>query len=120
VNKTATDSAKMWVNPRMRHTQKIVSATPTFHVSVRKASCSRRWIQSDPARARVIGHDQIAGMSKTTTHFAFRVDIWDDIGGSIEHVAGIDFEVAEAAYRAPREQVALRNHARAECQSNQS
>jgi hypothetical protein len=59
-------------------------------VSVRKASYSRRQIQSDAARARVIGHDQIAGMSKTTTHFAFRVDIWD----------GIDFEVAEAAYRA--------------------
>jgi hypothetical protein len=39
---------------------------------------------------------------KTKTHFAFRVDIWDDIGGSIvEHVAGVDdFEVAEATYRA--------------------
>jgi hypothetical protein len=33
---------------------------------------------------------------KATTHFAFRVDIWDDAGGSIvEHVAGVDdFEVA--------------------------
>jgi hypothetical protein len=39
---------------------------------------------------------------KTKTHFAFRVDIWDDVGGSIvEHVAGVgDFEVAEATYRA--------------------
>ena len=39
---------------------------------------------------------------KTKTHFAFRVDIWDDTGNSIvEHVAGIDdFEVAEATYRA--------------------
>jgi hypothetical protein len=39
---------------------------------------------------------------KTKTHFAFRVDIWDDIGDSIvEHVAGVDdFEVAEATYRA--------------------
>jgi hypothetical protein len=39
---------------------------------------------------------------KTKTHFAFRVDIWDDAGGSIvEHVAGVDdFEVAEATYRA--------------------
>jgi hypothetical protein len=39
---------------------------------------------------------------KTKTHFAFRVDIWDDTGGSIlEHVAGIeDFDVAEATYRA--------------------
>ena len=28
---------------------------------------------------------------KTKTHFAFRVDIWDDIGDSIvEHVAGVD------------------------------
>jgi hypothetical protein len=32
---------------------------------------------------------------KTKTHFAFRVDIWDDTGDSIiEHVAGVDdFEV---------------------------
>jgi hypothetical protein len=36
---------------------------------------------------------------KTKTHFAFRVDIWDDTGDSIvEHVAGVDdFEVATAA-----------------------
>ena len=28
---------------------------------------------------------------KTKTHFAFRLDIWDDIGDSIvEHVAGVD------------------------------
>ena len=34
---------------------------------------------------------------KTKTHFAFRVDIWDDTSDSIvEHVAGVDdFEVAE-------------------------
>jgi hypothetical protein len=39
---------------------------------------------------------------KTKTYFAFRIDIWDDIGNSIvEHVAGVDdFEVAEATYRA--------------------
>jgi hypothetical protein len=39
---------------------------------------------------------------KTNTHFAFRIDIWDDTGDSIvEHVAGIDdFEVAEATYQA--------------------
>jgi hypothetical protein len=39
---------------------------------------------------------------KTKTHFAFRVDIWDETGTSIvEHVAGVDdFEVAEATYRA--------------------
>jgi hypothetical protein len=39
---------------------------------------------------------------KTKTHFAFRVDIWDDTGDSIvEYVAGVDdFEVAEATYRA--------------------
>jgi len=39
---------------------------------------------------------------KTKTYFAFRVDIWDDIGNSIvEYVAGVDdFEVAEATYRA--------------------
>jgi hypothetical protein len=39
---------------------------------------------------------------KAKTHFAFRVEIWDDTGDSIaEHVAGVDdFEVAEATYRA--------------------
>jgi hypothetical protein len=40
---------------------------------------------------------------KTKTHFAFRVDIWNDTGDSIvEHVAGVDFEVGEATYRAGR------------------
>jgi hypothetical protein len=40
---------------------------------------------------------------KTKAHFAFRVDIWDEVGESIvEHVAGVDdFEVAEATYRRP-------------------
>jgi hypothetical protein len=39
---------------------------------------------------------------KTKTHFAFRVDIWDNTGDSIvEHVAGADdFQVASATYRA--------------------
>jgi hypothetical protein len=39
---------------------------------------------------------------ETKTHFAFRVDMWDDTGdGIVEHVAGVDdFEVAEATYRA--------------------
>src|SRR5262249_17499136 len=44
-----------------------------------------------------------SGLSmKAKTHFAFRIDIWDDTGNSIvEHVAGVDdFEVAEATYRA--------------------
>jgi hypothetical protein len=52
---------------------------------------------------------------KTKTHFAFRVDIWDDTGNSIvDHVAGVDdFEVAEATYRAvvvrwPRARITLR------------
>jgi hypothetical protein len=56
---------------------------------------------------------------KTKTHFAFRVDIWDDTGDSIvEHVAGIDyFEVAEATYRAvvarwPKAIIILRQGAR--------
>jgi hypothetical protein len=40
---------------------------------------------------------------KTKTHFAFRIDVWDDAGVSIEHVAGVeDFEVAKAAYRGGR------------------
>ena len=49
------------------------------------------------------------------THFAFRIDIWDNTGGSIvEHVAGVDdFEVAEATYwaavaRWPRARITLR------------
>jgi hypothetical protein len=38
---------------------------------------------------------------KTKTHFAFRVDIWNDTGDSIvEHVGVDDFQVAEATYRA--------------------
>jgi hypothetical protein len=56
---------------------------------------------------------------KTKTHFAFRVDIWDDTSNSIvEHVAGVDdFEVAEAAYRAavarwPAARITLRQGAR--------
>ncbi len=56
---------------------------------------------------------------KTKTHFAFRVDIWDDSGNSIvEHVAGVDdFDVAEATYRAavarwPAARITLRQGAR--------
>jgi hypothetical protein len=56
---------------------------------------------------------------KTKTHFAFRIDIWDDLGGSIvEHVAGVDdFEVAEVTYRAavarwPMARIMLRQGAR--------
>jgi hypothetical protein len=52
---------------------------------------------------------------KTKTHFAFRLDIWDDTGDSIvEHLAGVgDFEVAEVTYRAavarwPRARITLR------------
>jgi hypothetical protein len=56
---------------------------------------------------------------KTKTHFAFRVDIWDDAGNSIlEHVAGADgFQVAEAIYKAaiarwPMARITLRQGAR--------
>ena len=56
---------------------------------------------------------------KTKTHFAFRVDIWDDAGNSIlEHVAGVDdFQVAEAIYKAaiarwPMARITLRQGAR--------
>jgi hypothetical protein len=56
---------------------------------------------------------------KTKTHFAFRIDIWDDACASIvEHVAGVDdFEVAEATYRAavarwPTARITLRQGAR--------
>ena len=53
---------------------------------------------------------------KTKTYFAFRVDIWDDIGNSIvEYVVGVDdFEMAEATYRAavarwPKARITLRH-----------
>ena len=38
----------------------------------------------------------------TRTHFAHRIDLWDDRGDNIiDHVAGVeDFAVARAAYRA--------------------
>jgi hypothetical protein len=56
---------------------------------------------------------------KTKTHFAFRVDVWDDAAVSIvEHVAGVDdFEVAVATCRAailrwPRARITLRQGAR--------
>jgi hypothetical protein len=56
---------------------------------------------------------------KTKTHFAFRVDIWDDTGDSIvEHVAGVDeFEVAVVTYwaavtRWPLARITLRQGAR--------
>jgi hypothetical protein len=52
---------------------------------------------------------------KTKTHFAVRIDIRDDVGGSIvEHVAGVDdFEVAEVTDRAavarwPKARIMLR------------
>jgi hypothetical protein len=64
--------------------------------------------------------------TKTKTHFAFRVDIWDAAGDSIlEHVAGIeDFEVAEATYRAavarwPAARITLRQSARVVHESGQ-
>jgi hypothetical protein len=56
---------------------------------------------------------------KTKTHFAFRVDVWDDAGVSIiEHVAGIDdYQVALATFLAacqrwPGTPVTLRQGAR--------
>jgi len=41
-------------------------------------------------------------MRKTKTHFQYRIDMWDDVGGEImQHVAGADdFEVATATYTA--------------------
>jgi hypothetical protein len=62
----------------------------------------------------------------TKTHFAFRIDIWDDTRDSIvEHVAGVDdFEVAEATYRAavarwPAARITLRQGARVVYESGQ-
>ena len=41
-------------------------------------------------------------MKKTKTHFQYRIDMWDDVGGEImQHVARADdFEVATATYTA--------------------
>jgi hypothetical protein len=43
-----------------------------------------------------------AAPMKNRTHFAHRVDAWDDEGSNvIEHLAGVeDFELAMATYRA--------------------
>ena len=56
---------------------------------------------------------------KTRTHFAFRIDVWDDAGNSIfEHVVGSeDFEMAVSAYLAacwrwPKAKITLRQGAR--------
>jgi hypothetical protein len=56
---------------------------------------------------------------KNRTHFAHRVDAWDDEGSNvIEHLAGVeDFEVAMATYRAacqrwPNAAITLRQGAR--------
>ena len=52
-----------------------------------------------PRCASVITQDR--AVVKTKTHFAFRIDIWDDVGGVVEHVTGVDdFEVATATYEA--------------------
>jgi hypothetical protein len=63
---------------------------------------------------------------KTKTHFAFRIDVWDETGVSIvEHVAGVDdFEVAEATYwaavaRWPAARITLRQGARVVLESEQ-
>jgi hypothetical protein len=56
---------------------------------------------------------------KDRTHFAFRIDMWDDDGENIiEHLAGIeDFTVALATYKAacerwPKAAITLRQGAR--------
>jgi hypothetical protein len=63
---------------------------------------------------------------KTKTHFAFRIDVWDETGVSIvEHIADVDdFEVAEATYRAavarwPTARITLRQGARVVHESEQ-
>ena len=55
---------------------------------------------------------------KEKTHFAFRIDVWDDAGTNIvDHLAGSDsYLVAVAAYWAaveekPREKITLRQGA---------
>jgi hypothetical protein len=56
---------------------------------------------------------------KHKTHFQFRVDIWDVVGGEIfQHIVGVDdFEVATATYQAaikrwPAARIMLRHGAR--------
>jgi hypothetical protein len=52
---------------------------------------------------------------KTKTHFAFRIDVWDDAGDNlVEHLAGLDdYGMAVAAYWAavesrPKVKITLR------------
>jgi hypothetical protein len=63
---------------------------------VRRIGILMPYAKGEPGRS-------VVGPMKTKTHFAFRVDIWDDTGDSIvEHVAGVDdFEVAEATTGQP-------------------
>jgi hypothetical protein len=50
---------------------------------------------------------------KTKTHFAFRVDIWDDTGDSIvEHVAGVDRLSRREGHRIGDEPLFLRRKRR--------
>jgi hypothetical protein len=52
---------------------------------------------------------------KTKTHFAFRIDVWDDAGDNlVEHLAGLDdYAMAVVAYSAavesrPKDKITLR------------
>jgi hypothetical protein len=56
---------------------------------------------------------------KTKTHFAFRIDVWDDAGDNlVEHLAGLDdYAMAVVAYWAavesrPKDKITLRQGAR--------
>src|SRR5712671_2762842 len=102
----------------MRHSPRCASAENAPQPATRGCSsawCYRRQRQGSSrlgGRARDVttwrinsagpGRVESGLPMKTKTHFAFRVDIWDDTGDSIvEHIAGVDdFEVAEATYRA--------------------
>ena len=74
---------------RLRRLTRLVAIT---HLSRRnwRISIDGGRVESDPPM-------------KTKTHFAFRVDIWDDTGdGMVVHVAGVnDFEVRKRATGQP-------------------
>src|SRR5260370_546968 len=100
----------------MRHSPRCASAENAPQPATRGCSsawCYRRQRQGSSrlgGRARDVttwrinsagpGRVESGLPMKTKTHFPFRIDVWDETGGSIvEPVAGVaDFEVAEAPY----------------------
>jgi hypothetical protein len=115
--KTGTPTSR-W---RMRHRERLRSRpAPVRGGYALLDNDARLWTISGAIhRTSATPGPRRGGALKTRTHFAFRIDVWDDAANSIfEHVVGAeDFEVAEATYRAavarwPAALITLRQGAR--------